>query len=67
MSSSMRNSFLKLFVAATALLVALAPAQGQSAAPKLIKEPVKAAACRPETGKQYFVEFRSRTAAELRP
>jgi hypothetical protein len=63
MSSSMRNSFLKLFVAATALLVALAPAQGQSAAPKLaIKEPVKASGCRPEAGKPYFVEFRARTA-----
>jgi hypothetical protein len=45
---------------ATALLLAQATAQGAKAA---IKEPVTAAACKPEAGKPYFVEFRSRTAA----
>jgi hypothetical protein len=52
-----------MLVAAAALLIAAAPAQGQSTAPRLaIKEPVKASACKLEPGKQYFVEFRARTA-----
>jgi len=63
MSSGMRNSFLKAFLAAAALLIALAPAQGQGTAAKLaIKEPVNASGCKQEAGKPYFVEFRARTA-----
>jgi hypothetical protein len=38
-------------------------AQQKSAPQAKIKEPVTAAACKPEPGKPYFVEFRSRTAA----
>jgi len=55
----------RIFAGACALAMiscpGAAPAGAQAAAK--IKEPVTAAACTPQPGKQYFVEFRARTAA----
>lgn len=51
-----------LLLAAAVLAGAPLPAQAQSPSDK-IKQPVTAAACRPQPGKTHFVEFRSRTAA----
>lgn len=55
----------RIFAGACALALisslGAAPAGAQPAAK--IKEPVTAAACKAQPGKQYFVEFRSRTAA----
>jgi len=39
------------------------PAHAQFGPNEKIKQPVTAAACKPQPGKPYFVEFRSRTAA----
>jgi hypothetical protein len=63
MSSNTREILLKVFLAGAAMLAAIASAEAQRVGAKMIKEPVTAVACRPEAGKQYFVEFRSRTAA----
>lgn len=45
------------------LAMIAAPAQAQFGPNEKIKQPVTAAACKPQPGKPYFVEFRSRTAA----
>jgi hypothetical protein len=63
MSSSLRVALLKILGTGLAMLVTVLPAEAQRPGAKVIREPVTAAACKPEPGKQYFVEFRSRTAA----
>lgn len=60
-----RGSGAGIFAGACALallsIVAAAPAGAQGASK--IKQPVTAAACKPQPGKPYFIEFRARTAA----
>ena len=63
MSNPARLQFLALTAVCVAALATSAHAQGRPPASGKPKEPVTAAACKPEPGKPYFVEFRSRTAA----
>lgn len=59
----LRSNRLSVFVIAMgALLGAAGAAHAQSPNDKILK-PVTAAACKPQAGKNYFIEFRSRTAA----
>ena len=61
MSRPYRLSTFGLLLAAFAMSASAAHAQfGPN---EKIKQPVTAAACKPQPGKPYFVEFRSRTAA----
>jgi hypothetical protein len=61
MSNKVRGVLLNILGTGLAMLAMVLPAEAQRA--KMIREPVTAAACKPEPGRQYFVEFRSRTAA----
>ncbi len=61
MSRPYRLSTLGLLLAAFAM--SAPAAQAQFGPNEKVKQPVTAAACKPQPGKSYFVEFRSRTAA----
>ena len=61
MSRPYRLSTFGLLLAAFAM--SASAAQAQFGPNEKIKQPVTAAACKPQPGKPYFVEFRSRTAA----
>ena len=64
MSSTARMYLLTASAAMLAIAGADAPASAQGvAAHSKIKQPVTAAACKREPGKNFFVEFRARTAA----
>ena len=63
MSDLTRLQFLALTAVCVAALATSVQAQGRPPASGKPREPVTAAACKPEPGKPYFVEFRSRTAA----
>jgi hypothetical protein len=63
MSSATRLQFLALSFVGVVAIASPAHAQGRPPASVKPREPVTAAACKPEPGKPYFVEFRSRTAA----
>jgi hypothetical protein len=61
MSRPYRLPFFSLLLACFAL--AATAAQAQFGPNEKIKQPVTAAACKPQPGKTHFIEFRSRTAA----
>ncbi|HEX5778009.1 MAG TPA: hypothetical protein VFY21_04150 [Xanthobacteraceae bacterium] len=61
MSRPYRLSMFGLLLAAFAM--SASTTQAQFGPNEKIKQPVTAAACKPQPGKPYFVEFRSRTAA----
>ncbi len=61
MSRPYRLPFFSLLIVCFAL--AATAAQAQFGPNEKIKQPVTAAACKPQPGKTHFIEFRSRTAA----